>query len=72
MPKKNHSPRRHFCQKAMKTEFYDRVDAELMREHIELRARRTAIDVVRSYQCPFGNHWHLTSQDQIIALRHSA
>ena len=53
-----------FCKRANKVILADRISADLMLEHIQLNARRTIHDECRSYPCGFGNHWHLTSEEQ--------
>lgn len=72
MPKRNHSHTYGFCKKANRRIMVDRIAAELTLENIQLNARRTIHDEKRSYPCPFGDHWHLTSEDQRTDLPHSA
>lgn len=60
-----------FCKKANKLILADRIAADLMLEYIQLRSRRTIYNVKRSYECPFGNHWHLTAEEPRTE-RHSA
>lgn len=72
MPKRNHSPHRGFCKKANKLILADRIAAELALEDIQLNSRRTIHDECRSYPCNFGDHYHLTSEEQRTERRNSS
>lgn len=75
MSKKNsHTQAKRLCPKHKKKILRDRVEAELLLEHIQLRSRREIHEEKRSHPCEFGFGWHLTSQDQITEMpeRHSA
>jgi len=63
------------CPKHGKKILADRVQAELLLEHIQLHSRREIHDEKRSHRCEFGFGWHLTSEeerDHAPGYRHSA
>lgn len=66
------------CPKHHKKILSDRVQAELLLEHIQLRSRREIHNEKRAHQCEFGFGWHLTSEeerreeDNVPGYRHSA
>lgn len=74
MPKKrSHTAR--YCFKAGKKILVDWVQAELTLEAIQLRSRREIHGETRTYKCKFGDHYHLTSEEQrteVQGIRYSA
>jgi hypothetical protein len=64
MSKRNRSSNYPICKRANKKILVDRIQADLLLEYIQLNARRTIHEESRSYHCNFGNHYHLTSEDQ--------
>lgn len=63
MPKKRSHTKR-YCPKAGKKILRDWVEAELTLEAIQLRSRREIHGEIRTYPCQFGDHYHLTSEEQ--------
>lgn len=70
---KRHSHTGHkLCPKHGKKILQDRIAAELLLEHIQLRSRREIRDEKRTHECEFGFGWHLTSEDSRQGMLHSA
>lgn len=73
MPKRrSHTTKVKICPKHGKKILRDRVEAELIKEHVQLRSRREIYDVRRTHPCEFGYGWHLTSEEQRSGLPYSA
>lgn len=70
MPKRHYSHTYGWCKRAGKKIMADRIQAALVLEDIQLKSRRTHHNEVRFYQCHFGNHFHLTSEEQRTEVRH--
>lgn len=69
MSKRRSHTRDRLCPKHGKKILRDRVAAELLLEHIQLRSRREIHNEVRTHQCEFGFGWHLTSEESRHATR---
>lgn len=54
---------KRLCPQHKKKILRDRVEAELLLEHIQLRSRREIHDEKRAHPCEFGFGWHLTSEE---------
>lgn len=63
MPKRRSHTSKRLCPKHKKVILRDRVEAELLLEHIQKNSRREIHDEKRSHPCEFGFGWHLTSED---------
>lgn len=60
MPRRKTKPRRQYCGRQHKVIFPTELDIK-----IELAGHaKFDTEEQRWYKCPFGNHFHLTSQDQ--------
>lgn len=73
--RRSHTRRPKLCPQHHKKILVDRVQAELLLEHIQLRSRREIHTEKRAHRCEFGYGWHLTSEeahDQVPGYRHSA
>lgn len=71
---RSHTRAKRLCPKHKKVILADRVQAELLLEHIQLRSRREIHDEKRAHPCEFGFGWHLTSEESHHEMpeRHSA
>lgn len=54
---------KRLCPKHKKVILRDRVEAELLLEHIQKNSRREIHDEKRAHSCEFGFGWHLTSEE---------
>jgi len=71
----SHTRKPKLCPKHGKKILPDRIAAELLLEHVQLRSRREIHDEKRTHRCEFGFGWHLTSEearDTVPGYRHSA
>lgn len=72
---RSHTKTKRLCPHHKKKILRDRVEAELLLEHIQLRSRREIHDEKRTHPCEFGFGWHLTSEAKLTNVpgyRHSA
>jgi len=75
MTKRRSHASKRLCPKHKKVILRDRVEAELLLEHIQKNSRREIHDEKRSHPCNFGFGWHLTSEEErtpVTPDRHSA
>jgi hypothetical protein len=75
MPKRQSHTSKRLCPKHKKVILRDRIEAELLLEHIQKNSRREIHDEKRTHACEFGFGWHLTSEDKrpnAVEIRHSA
>lgn len=63
MSKRHTRTGKRLCPQHKKKILKDRVEAELLLEHIQLRSRREIHSEKRAHPCEFGFGWHLTSEE---------
>lgn len=51
------------CVRANKTSYRDEQASHRAMRNAGKLASKTGAYPTRAYKCPFGNHWHITSQD---------
>lgn len=64
MSKRHSHTGKKLCPRHKKKILKDRIEAELLLEHIQLRSRREIRGENRAHPCNFGFGWHLTSEEQ--------